>query len=56
MIYSTNWIERFNKSAKRILKTKGSLPSSDAVIFLMANLAQNIKAYPYKVANFKNIF
>lgn len=29
-IYTTNWIERFNKEVCRLVKTKDSLPTEDA--------------------------
>ena len=29
-IYTTNWIERFNKEVRRLIKTKDSLPTEDA--------------------------
>jgi transposase-like protein len=30
-IYTTNWIERFNKEARRLTKTKNSFPNEDAL-------------------------
>ncbi|MFU0827156.1 MAG: hypothetical protein ACFWTJ_06390 [Lachnoclostridium sp.] len=29
-IYTTNWIERFNKEVRRLIKTKDSLPNEEA--------------------------
>lgn len=39
MIYSTNWIERFNKSCRRTLKIKNSFPSPESVLALITSVA-----------------
>lgn len=41
MLYTTNWIERFNKSAKRTLKIRGSMPSEESVLALITSVAIN---------------
>ncbi|TAE76478.1 MAG: IS256 family transposase [Bacteroidetes bacterium] len=54
MIYTTNWIERLNKSYKRTTKMRASLPNADAVLFLLGSVAQKQKAYDYPITNFNN--
>lgn len=39
MIYTTNWIERLNRSYKRTLKMRTSMPNPDSVIFLLGSVA-----------------
>ena len=34
-IYTTNWIERFNKEVRRLVKTKDALPTEDACSILV---------------------
>ena len=55
MIYTTNWIERLNKSFRKTLKVRGSLPSVDAALVLITKVAIDIgdTTYSYKVNNFK---
>tara|TARA_B110000881_G_C18522547_1_gene488508 strand:+ start:38 stop:1237 length:1200 start_codon:yes stop_codon:yes gene_type:complete len=55
MIYTTNWIERLNKSFRRTLKMRNALPNSKAVITLMGYVAMEMeeKTYSYPVHNFK---
>ena len=47
-IYSTNWVERLNKSYKRTTKMRGALPNAEATILLLASVAMSYKAY-YRV-------
>lgn len=56
MIYTTNWIERLNKSFRKTLKVRGSLPSVDAALVLLSKVAIDMgnETYSYKIANFKN--
>ena len=35
MIYTTNAVESLNSSLRRVLKTRGALPSDDAVVKLL---------------------
>lgn len=49
MIYSTNWIERLNRDYKRVLKMRGVMPDSDAVIFLLGKVSMSRSAYERKV-------
>ncbi len=55
MIYTTNWIERLNKSFRRTLKMRNALPSSKAAITLMGYVAMEMeeKTYSYPISNFK---
>ena len=55
MLYTTHWIERFTKSAKRTLKIRGCMPSEESVLALITSVAINkgVKAYKYPIYNFK---
>jgi len=55
MLYTTNWIERFNKSARRTLKIRGALPSEEAVLSLITSVAkeQTEGHYSYPIYNFR---
>lgn len=55
MIYTTNWIERLNKSFRKTLKVRGSLPSIESALVLMTKVAINMGngTYSYKIHNFK---
>lgn len=50
MLYTTNWIERFNKSARRTLKVRGAFPNEDSVLALITSVAMEMGdghyAYP----------
>lgn len=39
MIYTTNWIERLNREYKRVLNMRGAMPSAEAVLFLLGQVA-----------------
>lgn len=54
MIYTTNWIERLNKSFKRTLKIRNSMPSVDSVLTLLSKVAIDINnnTYQYPVSRF----
>ena len=39
MIYTTNWIERFNKSARRTLKVRGAFPNQESGLALITSTA-----------------
>ena len=56
MIYTTNWIERLNKSFRRTLKMRNALPSPESAIILLAYTAIEMGegAYSYSISNFKN--
>ena len=56
MIYTTNWIERLNKSFKRTLKNRNALPSIDAAMKLFAYTGIEIEnnTYSYPLYIFKN--
>lgn len=55
MIYTTNWIERFNRSARRTLKIRGAFPNEDSVLSLITSVAidKSNKTYGYPIYNFK---
>lgn len=49
MIYTTNWIERLNKSFRRVLKMRGSMPGEDSVLVLLGRVAMDQPAYERKL-------
>ena len=55
MIYTTNWIERLNKSFRRTLKIRNALPTVQAAFTLLGYVAMDIgdKTYKYPITNFK---
>ena len=55
MIYTTNWIERFNKSVRRTLKVRGAFPNEESVLALITSTAidKGKKRYSYPIHNFK---
>lgn len=55
MIYTTNWIERLNKSFRRTLKMRNALPNPNAAITLLGFTAieMNEGTYNYPISNFK---
>lgn len=55
MLYTTNWIERFNRSARRTLKVRGAFPSPESVLSLITSVAidKSEKLYKYPIHNFK---
>jgi len=55
MLYTTNWIERFNKSAQRTLKIRGAFPNEESVLALITSTAieKGEKKYSYPIHNFK---
>jgi len=54
MIYTTNWIERLNKSFKRTLKIRNSMPNVESVLTLLSKVAIDINSttYQYPVSRF----
>ena len=54
MIYTTNWIERLNKSFRRTLNMRNALPNPDAAITLLGFVAMEFeeKAYSYPITIF----
>jgi transposase-like protein len=54
MIYTTNWIERFNKSARRTLKVRNAFPNEESVLALITSVAidKGSKRYKYPIYNF----
>lgn len=55
MIYTTNWVERLNKSFRRSLKIRNALPSSDAALLLLSKIAVDKEdgAFGYPIYSFK---
>jgi len=55
MLYTTNWIERLNRSFRRTLKIRGALPSSQAALLLLSKAAvdQESGRFDYPIYNFK---
>lgn len=55
MIYTTNWIERLNKSFRRTLNMRNSLPTPNAAITLLGFVAMEMgeKTYSYPITNFQ---
>lgn len=55
MIYTTNWIERLNKSFRRTLKMRNALPNPKAAITLMGYVAIEMEqtTYSYPISSFK---
>lgn len=55
MIYTTNWIERLNKSFRRTLKIRNALPKVESAFTLMGFVAMDMeeKTYKYPITNFK---
>ena len=55
MIYTTNWIERLNKSFRRTLNMRNALPTPKAAITLLGYVAMETgeKTYSYPITNFR---
>ena len=55
-IYTTNWIERLNRKYKRTIYMRTSIPSTQAVIFLLGSVAmeETKNAYKKKIDQFKS--
>lgn len=55
MIYTTNWIERLNKSFRRSLKIRNALPNPQAGLLLLGKVAIDMEDGPYQfpIYNFK---
>ena len=55
MLYTTNWIERFNKSCRKTLKVRGAFPNEESVLALITSVAVDLgqEHYNYPIYNFK---
>lgn len=55
MIYTTNWVERLNKSFRRSLKIRNALPNPKAALLLLSKVAVDLedRAFGYPIYNFK---
>ncbi len=56
MIYTTNWVERFNKSVRRTTKIRDSLPSPHSALMLIGYVAMEAETqtYNYPITKFAN--
>ena len=56
MIYTTNWIERFNKNVRRTTKISNSLPSPHSALMLIGYVAMETETqiYNYPITQFTN--
>ncbi len=56
MIYTTNWIERLNRSYKRTTRMRGALPNPQATMLLLGYVAMNRNEYLRKIPflNYEN--
>ena len=52
MIYTTNWIERLNKTFKKSLKVRGALPNVEAGLVLLYGVATEMSCYNYPITAF----
>ncbi|RBP78004.1 hypothetical protein EBI01_19740 [Marinomonas rhizomae] len=54
MMYAKNWIGRLNKSFRRILKIRNSMPNVDSVLTLLSKVAidMNSPTYQYPASRF----
>ena len=52
MIYTTNWVERLNKTFKKSLKVCGALPNVEAGLILLYGVATEISCYNYPITAF----
>jgi transposase-like protein len=48
MIYTTNWIERLNKTFKRTLKIRNSMPNVESVLTLLSKVAIDVNSTTYQ--------
>lgn len=55
MLYTTNWIERLNKSCRRTLKIRNALPTIQSAITLIASVCMEMeeKVYKYPIVSFR---
>ena len=52
MIYTTNWIERLNKTFKKSLKVRSALPNVEAGLVLLYGVATEMSCYNYPITAF----
>lgn len=50
-IYSTNWVERFNRQIKKAVSYKAALPSVDSALYLIGLVALNATYLHRKIGN-----
>lgn len=53
MVYTTNWIERLNRSIKKVTKNKGSFPNPDSALNLVYMVIEEVefKVYSYPITS-----
>jgi putative transposase len=54
MLYTTNWVERFNKSVKRCTKIRNSLPTPRSALMLIGYVGMEMErgVYSYPISSF----
>jgi len=57
LVYTTNWIERFNRSTRKTLKIRGGMPNEESVLALISTVGINMGegTYKYKLHQFDGI-
>ncbi|MFC4665254.1 transposase, partial [Falsiporphyromonas endometrii] len=50
-IYSTNWVERFNRQIKKAVSYKAALPSVESALYLIGLVALNATYLHRKIGN-----
>ena len=51
MIYTTNWIERLQRTFRRVLRFRTALPNEQSALTLMGKTAMDLKCYQRKIPN-----
>jgi putative transposase len=53
MVYTTNWIERLNRSIRKVTKNKGSFPNPDSALNLVYMVIEEVefKIYSYQITS-----
>ena len=56
MIYTTNWIERLNKTFRKSLRIRNTMPNVESCLALLSKVAMNTnnKTYSYKISRFNS--
>ena len=49
MIYTTNWIERLQRTFRRVLRFRTALPNEQSALTLMGKTAMDIRCYQRKI-------
>ena len=51
MIYTTNWIERLQRTFRRVLRFRTALPNEQSALTLMGKTVMDIRCYQRKIPN-----